>query len=325
LADQFDVLGIGNAIVDVLTQADDNFLTSRGITKGAMNLIDADQADQLYAAMGPGVEQSGGSAGNTIAGIASLGGKSAYIGKVRNDQLGNVFRHDMQSLGVTFDTAASTSGPSTARCLILVTPDAQRTLNTYLGACVLLGTADVDEKQIGAAQITFLEGYLFDPPEAKAAFRKAAAAAHAAGRKVALTLSDSFCVERHRADFLDLIKTGVDVLFANEAEITSMFETNDFDKAVASVRPHVDIAAVTRSEKGSVIVSGDRTATVPAEKVNVVDTTGAGDLYASGFLYGITHGKDIAEAARIGHICAGEIISHFGARPETSLKALAKL
>ncbi|MBV8087611.1 MAG: adenosine kinase [Chloroflexi bacterium] len=325
MADQFDVLGIGNAIVDVLTQADDDFLTSRGITKGAMNLIDADQADKLYAAMGPGIEQSGGSAGNTIAGIASLGGKAAYIGKVRDDQLGNVFRHDLRSLGVTFDTPPSTSGPSTARCLILVTPDAQRTLNTFLGACVQLGPADVDEKHLAAAQITFLEGYLFDPPEAKAAFRKAAAAAHAAGNKVALTLSDSFCVERHRADFLDLIKTGVDVLFANEGEITSMFETNDFDKAIASVRPFVDIAAVTRSEKGSVIVKGDRTATVPAEKVNVIDTTGAGDLYASGFLYGITHGKDIAEAARLGHICAGEIISHFGARPETSLKELARL
>ncbi|HEU0168238.1 MAG TPA: adenosine kinase [Chloroflexota bacterium] len=325
MADQYDVLGIGNAIVDVLTQADENFLTSRGITKGAMNLIDADQADQLYAAMGPGVEQSGGSVCNTIAGIGSLGGKAAYIGKVRNDQLGDIYRHDLRSLGVTFDTPPSTSGPSTARCLILVTPDAQRTLNTFLGACVLLGPADVDEKLIGASQITFLEGYLFDPPEAKAAFRKAAAAAHAAGRKVGLTLSDSFCVDRYRAEFLDLIKTGVDVLFANEAEITSLFETADFDQAIAAVRPHVEIAAVTRSEKGSVIVSGDRTATVPADKVNVVDTTGAGDLYASGFLYGITHGKDIAEAARLGHICAGEIISHFGARPEASLKELARL
>ncbi len=320
---EIDVLGIGNAIVDVLTQANDDFLSTRGLVKGSMNLVDTEQAETIYAAMGPGIEMSGGSAANTIAGIASLGGKGAYIGKVRDDELGEVFRHDIKSIGVEFVTPPSTSGPTTARCLIVVTPDAHRTMNTYLGACVLLGPDDIDEELIAAAQITYLEGYLFDPPEAKEAFRKAAAAAHAAGRKVSLTLSDSFCVDRYRSEFLDLIKNDIDILFANESEITSLFETSDFDAAAAAVRPFTHITALTRSEKGSIILSGDQTVHVAAAKVDhVIDTTGAGDLYASGFLYGLTHGKDLAESGRLASLCAAEAISHFGARPETSLKTL---
>ncbi len=320
MSKEFDVLGIGNAIVDVLTQATDEVLVSRGLAKGSMNLIEADQAEALYSAIGPGMEISGGSAGNTIAGVAALGGSAAYIGKVRDDELGDVFRHDITSLGVDFTTPPSTSGPLTARCLILVTPDAQRTLNTYLGACVLLGPDDVDPELIGSAQVTFLEGYLFDLEEAKAAFRKAAAAAHGAGRKVSLTLSDSFCVNRHRSDFLQLIKHDIDILFANEAEITSLFETADYEAAVDQVKGMCDIAVLTRSEKGSHIVSGDRDVAVPAVKVEVVDTTGAGDLYASGFLYGLTHGMDLVDCGRLGSMCAAEVISHFGARPETPIR-----
>jgi sugar/nucleoside kinase (ribokinase family) len=320
-----DVVGIGNAIVDVLAHADDGFLADHGLAKGTMTLIDATRADALYAVMGPGIEESGGSAGNTMAGIASLGGSGAYIGKVRDDQLGEVFRHDITAIGVRFMTDAARNGPSTARCLILVTPDAQRTMNTYLGACVELGPEDVDHEIIAAAQVTYLEGYLFDPPRAKAAFRKAAQLAHAAGRRVSLTLSDPFCVGRHRAEFRDLVANHVDILFANEAEIGALYETDDFDEAVRLVRGHCDIAALTRSERGSVVVTRDHTHLIEAATVaRVTDTTGAGDLYASGFLFGLTHGSDLATCGRLGSLCAAEAISHFGARPEKPLAALAR-
>ena len=320
----FDVVGIGNAIVDVLSKADDGFLTGNRLTKGAMTLVDAAKAEVLYAAMGPAIECSGGSAANTMVGLASLGGRAGYVGKIAADQLGDVFRHDIRSAGVTYATPPAKSGPATARCLIFVTPDAQRTMQTYLGACVELGPDDVPEKMIAGASVTYLEGYLWDKPAAKDAFRKAMKAAHEAKRKVALTLSDPFCVERHRADFRALVQGHIDILFANEAEIGALYETTDFDAAARAVRGHCDIAALTRSEKGSVVVTADATHNVAAEKVaRLVDTTGAGDLYASGFLYGLTHGRDLAACARLGSLCAAEIISHFGARPETSLKALA--
>ncbi len=320
-----DVVGIGNAIVDVLVQADDAFLTTHGLAKGTMTLIDAARADALYAAMGPGVEESGGSAGNTMAGIASLGGSGAYIGKVRNDQLGEVFRHDITAIGVRFATTPARSGPPTARSFILVTPDAQRTMNTFLGACVDLGPEDIDHEIIEAAQVTYLEGYLFDPPRAKEAFRKAAQLAHSAGRRVSLSLSDPFCVGRHRAEFRDLVRHHVDILFANEAEICSLYETEDFDEAMRLVRRDCDVAALTRSERGSVVVTSDHAHMIEAARVaQVVDTTGAGDLYASGFLFGLTHGRDLATCGRLGSLCAAEAISHFGARPAQDLAALAR-
>ena len=319
-----DVVGIGNAIVDVIAQADDAFLLGEKLTKGAMQLIDAARAEALYAAMGPGIEMSGGSAGNTMAGIASLGGKAAYIGKVAEDELGGVFRHDMRAIGVRFDTAPLRQGPPTARCLILVTPDAHRTMNTFLGACVELGPEDVAADLVQAAQVTYLEGYLFDPPRAKAAFRKAAELAHAAGRKVSLTLSDSFCVERYRDEFRALVEGHIDILFANESEIGALYQT-DFDRALAAVRGKCEVAVLTRSERGSVVVTKDAVHRVAAEKVErVLDTTGAGDLYASGFLFGLTHGRDLATCGRLGSLCAAEILGHFGARPESSLERLAK-
>jgi len=320
-----DVVGIGNAIVDVLAHADDRFLEDQGLAKGAMTLIDATEAETLYAAMGPGIEVSGGSAANTMAGIASLGGKGAFFGKVRDDQLGEVFRHDIRAIGVQFETAPATDGPSTARCLIFVTPDAQRTMQTYLGASVELGPDEVEEDTVKAAQITYLEGYLWDPPEAKAAFVKAAETAHAAGRKVALSLSDSFCVDRHRAEFRDLVDGHIDVLFANEDEILSLYDVPDFDGALQEVRGKCDIACLTRSAKGSVLVQGDEVHIVDAVPVaKVVDTTGAGDLYAAGVLFGLSNGYELATAGRIGAICAGEVIGHMGARPEVPLDRLVK-
>jgi sugar/nucleoside kinase (ribokinase family) len=323
-APSFDVVGIGNAIVDVLAKADDAFLKRQGLAKGTMALVDAARAEALYAEMGEGIEASGGSAANTIAGLASLGGSGAYVGKLRDDELGAIFAHDLKSIGVAFNTPPLTSGPPTARCLILVTPDAQRTMNTFLGACVELGPEDIDADLISAAQVTYLEGYLFDPPRAMEAFRKAAELAHKSGRKVALSLSDPFCVGRHRADFLDLIDQHVDVLFANEREICSLYQTEHFELAAEAVRGHCEIAVLTRSERGSSIVTAKAMLHVaPAAVARVVDSTGAGDLYAAGFLYGLTHGSDLETCGKLGSLCAGEVIGHFGARPETSLKTLA--
>jgi len=318
-----DVVGIGDAIVDVIAHADEAFLEREGLVKGTMTLIDAPRAEALYRIMGPAVEVSGGSVGNTMAGLASLGGTGAYIGKVRDDFLGQVYRHDITAAGIRFDTPAATSGPGTARCLILVTPDGQRTMNTYLGACADLGPADIDPDVIVAAQITYLEGYLFDPPQAQEAFRKAAAIAHAGGRKVALSLSDPFCVGRHREAFRDLVDGHVDILFANEAEICSLYETADFATAAARVRGHVALAALTRSAAGSVILADDAEHTVAAAPVaRVVDSTGAGDLYAAGFLYGLTRELPLPTCGGIGSLCAAEIISHVGARPETAVSRL---
>ncbi len=320
---RFDVVGIGNAILDVLAHADDAFLARHALAKGAMTLIDAAQAEALYAAMGPGLECSGGSAANTIAALASLGGAGAFVGKVRDDQLGQVFAHDIRALGVAYDTAPATKGAPTARCLIFVTPDAQRTMQTYLGASVGLGPDDVDPKRIAEAKVAYLEGYLWDPPAAKAAFRKAAHAANDARRLVALSLSDPFCVDRHRADFLDLVERHVDLLFANEEEIKSLYQVSTFDQALQKVRGHCQVAALTRSARGAVVVSGDEVHVIDAEPIpKVVDTTGAGDAFAAGFLYGFTHGFDLARAGAAGAIAAAEVISHVGARPEASLKDL---
>ena len=319
----YDVIGVGNAIVDVLSPTEDSFLTQHGLDKGMMTLIDTDQAAALYDAMGPGIEASGGSAANTLAGIASLGGNGAYLGKVRNDTLGGVFSHDIKAIGVDYRTPPATGGAATARCLIFVTPDAQRTMQTYLGISVELGPDDIDEGAIADSQITYLEGYLFDPPAAKQAFVKAAEIAHAAGRKVALTLSDPFCVARHRAEFMHLISGHVDVVFANEEETKSLFEVDDFDAALQRIRGHCDIAALTRSEKGSVIVAGNDIHVVDAAPVGkVVDTTGAGDLFAAGFLYGLTRDLSLVDCGRIGGLAAAEIIGHYGARPEVSLAKL---
>jgi sugar/nucleoside kinase (ribokinase family) len=318
-----DVVGIGNAIVDVIAHAEDGFLAAEAMAKGAMTLIEADRAEGLYARMGPAVEMSGGSAANSRAGIASLGGRAGFIGKVKDDQLGAIFSHDIRAAGVSFQTPPAQAGPPTARCLIFVTPDAQRTMNTYLGACVELGPEDVDEALIASARVAYLEGYLWDKPRAKEAFRKAARLAHEAGGKVALTLSDPFCVERHRAEFQELVKGPVDILFANEAEIRALWQVADFEAALSATRGLVEIAALTRSEKGSVVLSGNGAERVPAEPVaRVLDTTGAGDLYAAGFLFGLTAGRPPAQCARIGAIAAAEVISHVGARPERPLKAL---
>lgn len=317
---EYDIVGIGNAIVDVLTRTEEDFLRVHKINKGTMTLIEADQAEALYAKMGPGMEMSGGSVANTIAAIASLGGKAGYIGKVANDQLGKVFRHDIEALGVTFNTAPLDAGAPTARCLILITPDAQRTMCTYLGACVWISPTDLDENMIKNSKVTLLEGYLFDRNRAKQAFRKAGEIAAAAGRKTALTLSDPFCVDRHRDEFLDLVKNNVDILFANEAEIYSLYKTEDFNEAVYFARQDCELSVLTRSAKGSVIVTKDGTIEVSAAKVDkVVDTTGAGDMYAAGFLYGLTQGHDLAECGRMASIAAAEVLGHVGARPQGNL------
>lgn len=323
---RFDVVGIGNAIVDVLTQTDDAFLEQQGLAKGAMTLVDEAQAAKVYDKAGPAIECSGGSAANTIAVMAGLGAKCAFAGKVKNDAFGRIFSHDIQSLGVHFDTAPAEDGPATANCLVLVTPDAQRTMLTYLGASIHLKPADVDLEVIKAAKVTYLEGYLWDPEDAKQAFRAAAQAARAAGRDVSLSLSDPFCVDRHRADFLDLIEGHVDILFANEAEIMALYQVDDFDAAVEKVKGHCKIAALTRSEKGSVVVSAAGVEAVKAAPVTqVIDTTGAGDAYAAGFLYGYTRDEDLAVCARMGGIAAAEVIAQIGARPETDLKAALAL
>lgn len=318
-----DVVTIGNAIVDVIAHADDAFLSDQGMDKGAMILIDEARAEAIYDSMGPAIESSGGSGANTAAGVASFGGKTGYIGKIRDDQLGGVFRHDISAAGVNFPTLAAGDGPATARCLILVTPDAQRTMNTFLGACVNLGPDDIDQDLIEAAQVTYLEGYLYDPPRAQEAFRKAAAIAHGAGRKVSVTLSDTFCVERHRAAFLDLVEHHIDILFANEHELNALFQTSDLTAAIAEVRELTSLAAITRSEKGSIVIGKDQLYEIPAAPVaKVVDTTGAGDLYAAGFLYGFTSGAAPDRCGYFGSLAAAEVISHFGGRPETPLKNL---
>ena len=317
-----DVVGIGNAIVDVLCKTDDAFLSRHKMDKGAMILISEEQAHAIYKDMGPATEISGGSAANTIAGIAALGGRGGFIGKIANDQMGQVFTHDIRSLGVEFTTPHSTTGVSTALSYILVTPDAQRTMNTFLGACQELSVNDVDEDLIRRASITYLEGYLWDPPAAKEAFLKAMDIAHKAGNRVALTLSDSFCVHRYHSEFLQLVENQVDILFANEEEIKALFATDNFDVAAAEAAKHLHFAVLTRSEKGAVIVSEGETIAVPALPTEVVDTTGAGDLYAAGFLYGVTQGKDLATCGRIAAITAAEVISHIGARPEADLKEL---
>jgi len=322
---RYDVLGIGNAIVDVIARAEDDFLVAQGMHKGTMALIDESRAQTIYAAMGPAVESSGGSAANTIVGVASFGGRAAFVGKVKNDELGQTFAHDIRAANVAFDTKPANAGPSTARCYIMVTPDGERTMNTYLGAAQDLKPDDIDDAQVASAAITYLEGYLWDPPQAKEAFVKAAGIAHKAGRRVALTLSDAFCVDRYRPEFLDLIRKGtVDIVFANERELHSLYETADFETAVKALRGDVKLAAVTRSEKGCVVVTRDAVETVAAEMVEqVADVTGAGDLFAAGFLVGLTRGKDHRTAARLGALAAAEIIQHVGARPAASLKARA--
>jgi sugar/nucleoside kinase (ribokinase family) len=313
---QYDILGIGNAIVDVVSPADEGFLSKHDMRKGGMMLIGMEAADTLYAAMPPGQESSGGSAANTCAVAASLGARVAYLGKVADDALGQAFRRDIAAAGVHFPTPPLQSAAPTARCLILVTPDGQRTMNTYLGACVAFGVADVDEDLVAQSAVLYLEGYLFDPPAAQAAFRRAAAAAHAAGRQVALSLSDPFCADRHRAAFRALVAGHVDILFANEAEICSLYEENEFEAAAAAARNDVTLAVLTRSEAGSVVLRGAERVEVAAEPVQVVDTTGAGDAYAAGFLTGLTAGRPLAVCGQLGSIAAAEVIGHYGARPK---------
>lgn len=321
-----DVVGIGNAIVDVIASADDAFLEAHAMSKGAMMLVDRQRAAEIYEAMGSVIISSGGSAGNTIAGIASLGGKTGYIGKVRDDSFGREFLHDITAVGAIFRTPLATEGPPTAQCLVLVTPDSQRTMNTYLGACVNLTADDIDAELIRSAKITYLEGYLYDDASAKRAFHHAAEIAHAAGRSVALSLSDAFCVVRHRHDFLKLVEHHVDVLFSNEAEILALFETEFIEDAIAKLRPICDLGAITRGPHGSTIVAKGETMQVDAAAVaEVVDTTGAGDLYAAGFLYGLTHGAPLLECGRLGSLAAAEIIAQFGARPQRPLRELVSV
>ena len=323
---RYDVLGIGNAIVDVLARTEDDFLVKHGMTKGAMTLIDEARATGIYDAMGPAVEISGGSAANTIVGCASLGGRAAFVGKVKDDELGRVFAHDIRAAGVAYDTPPASEGPSTGRCYVFVTDDGERTMNTYLGAAQDLHPRDIDADAVTGAAITYLEGYLWDPKHAKDAFLKAAAAAHEAKRLVALSLSDAFCVDRWRDEFLGLVRSGtVDLLFANAAELHSLYQTADFDTALAALRSEARLAVVTRSENGCVVVARDRVLAVPAAPVErVVDTTGAGDLFAAGFLHGLAHGAGHERAAQLGALAAAEVIQHLGARPQTSLKALAQ-
>ena len=319
-----DIVAIGNAIVDVIAKADDDFISREGIAKGSMRLIDTETAEGLYGRMGPGIEASGGSAANTAAGIAALGGKCGFIGQVADDQLGQVFAHDIRALGVHFETLARPGEPPTARCLILVTPDAQRTMNTFLGASQYLPASALDRDLIASAAILYLEGYLWDPEEPRGAMREAIAIARGAGRKVAFTLSDAFCIDRHRGDFRALIDESlIDILFANEAEILSLNETDDFEAAVAATAAKTPLLVVTRSEKGAIAVQNGVRHAVPAEPVaHVVDTTGAGDLFAAGFLAGLTQGRSVQDALTMGAIAAAEVISHYGARPEADLKAL---
>lgn len=321
---RLDVVGVGNALVDILAQATDPLLDELGVVKGSMELVEAERVGELYERAGPAVESSGGSAANTIAGLASLGSRTGFIGRIFDDQLGHTFVHDLSSLGVECPIAPVSTGPSTGCCLVLVTPDGERTMNTFLGAASLLDAEQIDERLIADADTVFLEGYLFDRDGAKDAFGAAADIAHAAGRRVSMTLSDTFCVERHHADFRSLIATRIDLLFANAAEIAVLYETDDLDRACDAVAADCDVAVITRSEHGSRVVAGDLrvdVAAVPVERV--VDTTGAGDQFAAGFLAGWTRGVDLPDCARLGSVAAAEVISHYGPRPETSLRALA--
>lgn len=323
MAAHYDVLAIGNAIVDVIATHEDSFLEEQKIAKGSMRLISAEEAVRLYGCMGPGREISGGSAANTTAGIAALGGKAAFVGKVSDDQLGKVFAHDIRAAGVDYRTPAAAGGPPTGQCLIIVTPDAQRTMNTFLGSCQEVDEADVDEAMVKAARVIYFEGYLWDPPAPIRAIRKAKAIARASGRKVAMTLSDVFCVEGHRAEFLDMMNAGaVDILFANENEAKSLFRTDSIETAIEALGARIPLAIVTRSAKGAVVVNGQGREDVPAmPAARVLDTTGAGDLFAAGFLWGYTQGRSLKDCAIMGTIAAAEVIEHFGARPEADLKA----
>jgi sugar/nucleoside kinase (ribokinase family) len=321
----YDVLTLGNAIVDVIARAEETFLHDHALTKGAMRLIDEATAERLFAAMGPATIMSGGSAANTAAGVAGFGGRAAFQGKIRADAVGDIFRHDIGAIGVHFPTPAATDGPSTARCFVLVTPDGERTMNTYLGACQTFSPSDVDRPTVEASRIVYLEGYLWDPPAAKEAFRAAADIAHAAGREVALTLSDSFCVDRYRAEFLALLRTAtVDLVFANEHELRSLYMTADNDTAIAAIRKDARAAVITRSEKGAVYVQRDFTATAEAFPIReLVDTTGAGDLFAAGFLHGRAKGREPADCLKFGALAAAEVIQQIGARPAASLRQRA--
>ncbi|KAB2681840.1 MULTISPECIES: adenosine kinase [Brucella/Ochrobactrum group] len=322
----FDVLCIGNAIVDILSRTDDSFLETNGIVKGAMNLIDADRAELLYSRIaGPATEMSGGSAGNTAAGVASLGGRSAYFGKVAADHLGRVFAHDIRAQGVAFDTRPLENGSPTARSMIFVTPDGERSMNTFLGACVELGPEDVETSKVSDAKVTYFEGYLWDPPRAKEAIVMASKIAHEKNRQMAMTLSDPFCVDRYRGEFLELMRSRtVDIVFANEDEAKSLYKTKSLETAIACMRMDCALSIITRSEKGAVVVTPDQTLTVPAIEIDaLVDTTGAGDLYAAGFLYGYTNDRSLEDCARLGSLAAGMIIQQMGPRPQVSLQAAA--
>src|SRR5450432_3072985 len=322
---KYDVLGIGNAIFDVLVKTDESFLSRHGFTKGGMSLIDEARALSIYRDMGPATEMSGGSGANTIVGIAGLGARAAFVGKVKDDQIGHLYSHDIRAAGVAFETAPASGGPATGCCYVLITPDGERTMNTYLGAAQELSPADIDAAQIASAAMLYLEGYLWDPKSAKEAFVKASTIAHEAGRQVALTLSDSFCVDRYRGEFLDLMRGGtVDLVFANEAELHSLYQTADFDTALAQWRSDTKLGVVTRSEKGCLVASKDDVIAVPAFPVDrIVDTTGAGDLFAAGFLFGLVRGAGFENAGRLGALAAAEVIQHIGARPQVSLKELA--
>ena len=323
---KYDVLGIGNAIFDVLVKTDEAFLASHGMTKGSMALIDETRAAAIYRDMGPATEMSGGSAANTIVGLASLGARTAYVGKVRDDQIGRMYVHDIRAAGVAFATKPASAGPATGCSYILVTGDGERTMNTYLGAAQDLSPADIDPAEIAAAKIVYLEGYLWDPKEAKNAFMKASTIAHEAGRQVALTLSDAFCVDRYRGEFIELMKSGaVDVIFANEGELHSLYQTSDFDTALKALRNDARLGVVTRSEKGCIVVARDGVVAVPAFPVDqIVDTTGAGDLFAAGFLFALVRNAGYENAGRLGALAAAEVIQHIGARPLVSLKDLVR-
>jgi sugar/nucleoside kinase (ribokinase family) len=323
---KYDVLGIGNAIFDVLVQTDEGFLNRHGMTKGGMALIDEARATAIYLDMGPATEMSGGSAANTIVGVANLGARAAYVGKVKDDQIGRLYSHDIRAAGVAFGTKPASDGPATGCSYILVTPDGERTMNTYLGAAQDLTPADIDAAEIAASHIVYLEGYLWDPKNAKEAFVKAATIAHGAGRQVALTLSDSFCVDRYRDEFLDLMRKGtVDLIFANEAELHALYQTSDFDTALKQLRDDTKLGVVTRSEKGCVVASKDSVVAAPAFPIGrLVDTTGAGDLFAAGFLFGLVRNAGYENAGRLGALAAAEVIQHIGARPQVSLKELAE-